>query len=53
MNKSNYQAPTYLEEFSTDENEQYFKDIDLSIEWRGQIQSSTKNKNFVLNFMAI
>ncbi len=50
MNKSNYQAPTYLEKFATYENEKYFKNIDLSVEWRGQIQSSTKNKKFRIKF---
>ncbi len=50
MNKSNYQSPTYLEKFVSYENEEYFNDIDLSIEWRGQIQSSTKNKKFRVKF---
>ncbi len=50
MNKSNYQVPTYLEEYVIYENEQYFKDIDLSVEWRGQIQSSTHNKKFRIKF---
>ncbi len=50
MNKSNYLPPIYLEKFVTYENEEYFKDVDLNVEWRGQIQSSTHNKKFRIKF---
>lgn len=49
MNKSNYEAPTYFENFVTYENESLFKDLN-EIEWRGQIKSSTNNKKFGIKY---
>lgn len=48
-NQSAYQAPTYLAPFVTYDSTTYFQDL-IEIEWRGQIQSTAKGKQFKIKY---
>lgn len=50
MNPTNFQPPTYFESYVSYENENYFKEVDKNIEWRGQIKSISGNKKFRIKF---
>lgn len=49
QNRNKYPAPTYYENFVTYDNVSYFDKVKES-EWRGQIQSSAKNKKFKIKY---
>lgn len=48
-NNSKFLAPTHLQQFSCYENTQFLQDL-IDIEWRAQIQSSTRNKRFKIKY---
>ncbi len=50
MNKSNFLVPTYLENVVTYDNEDYFTKMEMDIEWRGQIKSSSNNTKFRIKY---
>ncbi|WP_286442404.1 MULTISPECIES: hypothetical protein [unclassified Myroides] len=48
-NPSTYQAPTHLTSFVSYENSAYFQEM-ITIEWRGQLQSSSQGKKFKIHY---
>ena len=51
-NPSTYQVPTHLSPFITYDTSAYFQDM-IDIEWRGQVQSSSKGKQFKLHYCGV
>lgn len=49
MNRSSYNAPTFLENKVVYDKSDYFKDM-IDIEWRGQVVSSTLSRKFRIKY---